>query len=309
MTDSPLIPGSHSRPIAPDGKFAAEWYRYFRDLIVYIRETDGNSEELAQLEARVAELEAQGAIQFLSPFSVQVLGDGPFTVQLVGDNDSPGASYFYGTNELGAKGFYQRLLETLADVDVSTPPASGDALVYDGAAWAPSPVLLNPMTTEGDLIVGDVGGVPIRLPAGSDGDVLSIVGGVPTYTSGGGGGGGEGGIGVSIGTYSTNALVIPVLSEATSIADGSYSLTGEWFMWCYPSGSIEIDVWKDVFGTIPTVADSICGGSEPAIVGGTFATGSFTGPVSVDRTDTLIAHINSNADVKWVKLLLVGDRV
>lgn len=35
----------------------------------------------------------------------------------------------------------------------------------------------NPMTTKGDLIVGDTAGVPIRLPVGSTGQVLTVAGG------------------------------------------------------------------------------------------------------------------------------------
>ena len=127
--------------------------------------------------------------------------------------------------------------------------------------------------------------------------------------AGGGGGSANGGIGVSIGTYSSTADDLPALLEASSIADGGYSLTGEWFMWCYPSGDIEIDVWADSFTNVPTVADSVVGGVAPAIVANTFATGTFPGgPVAIAQTDTLIAHINSASSVKWVKLLLVGTR-
>lgn len=50
----------------------------------------------------------------------------------------------------------------------------------------------NPMTTAGDLIVGGTGGSPQRLGAGSNGQVLTVVGGMPAWAdpSGGGGGGG-----------------------------------------------------------------------------------------------------------------------
>lgn len=37
------------------------------------------------------------------------------------------------------------------------------------------------ITTEGDLVVGDATGTPVRLAAGSEGDVLTIVSGVPTW--------------------------------------------------------------------------------------------------------------------------------
>lgn len=46
--------------------------------------------------------------------------------------------------------------------------------------------LANPMTTAGDLIVGGASGAPTRLAVGAGGQVLGIVGGVPTWVSGGG---------------------------------------------------------------------------------------------------------------------------
>jgi len=41
--------------------------------------------------------------------------------------------------------------------------------------------MINPMTSLGDLIVGATGGAPTRLPAGTNGQVLTMVGGVPTW--------------------------------------------------------------------------------------------------------------------------------
>jgi hypothetical protein len=42
--------------------------------------------------------------------------------------------------------------------------------------------MANPMTDPGDLIVGGVAGAPTRQPVGSNGDVLAIAGGSPTWT-------------------------------------------------------------------------------------------------------------------------------
>lgn len=50
--------------------------------------------------------------------------------------------------------------------------------------------MTNPMTDEGDIIFGDVGGVPERLAIGDEGDVLTVgAGGIPEWAPGGGGGG------------------------------------------------------------------------------------------------------------------------
>lgn len=44
-------------------------------------------------------------------------------------------------------------------------------------------LLTNPMTTAGDIITGDTGGVPQRLAAGSEDDVLTIVSGEPAWSA------------------------------------------------------------------------------------------------------------------------------
>ena len=49
------------------------------------------------------------------------------------------------------------ILGDLSDVDLTTPPAPGDALVYDGAAWVPgavsAPILSNRITADGNFRV------------------------------------------------------------------------------------------------------------------------------------------------------------
>jgi hypothetical protein len=41
--------------------------------------------------------------------------------------------------------------------------------------------VVNPLTTEGSLIVGGANGVPTELPPGNEGEIVKIVGGVPVY--------------------------------------------------------------------------------------------------------------------------------
>lgn len=50
----------------------------------------------------------------------------------------------------------------------------------------------NPMTTSGDVIYGGASGTPTRLAKGTDGDVLTLASGLPSWAAGGGGGGGTG---------------------------------------------------------------------------------------------------------------------
>lgn len=137
MADNPLIPGSHAKPLNPDGSWRGEWWRFLREL----SNQPGVSTELASqlnaLAARVQTLEDADAPNLIGLLSVVVQGS---FLSLRGDAANPGEAFFYGTDETGAKGWYQRLLSTLADVDVTTPPEAGDALVYDGTVWKPGSV-------------------------------------------------------------------------------------------------------------------------------------------------------------------------
>jgi hypothetical protein len=65
--------------------------------------------------------------------------------------------------------------------------------LYTSGAWAAygggGGGFSNPMTTSGDIIVGGPGGAATRLPIGSEGQVLKVVGGTPSYAPETGGGG------------------------------------------------------------------------------------------------------------------------
>lgn len=74
---------------------------------------------------------------------------------------------------------------------LSVPGTSGNVLTSNGTAWISAPGggggFANPMTTLGDLITGGVAGAPGRLGIGSSAQVLTVVGGVPTWASASGG--------------------------------------------------------------------------------------------------------------------------
>lgn len=58
--------------------------------------------------------------------------------------------------------------------------------VWSGTAWgAASGGMTNPMTTSGDVIYGGASGTPTRLGVGSNGQVLTLAGGVPSWAAGG----------------------------------------------------------------------------------------------------------------------------
>jgi len=58
---------------------------------------------------------------------------------------------------------------------------------YTGAAWVDA-LSGSPITTEGDLLVGDAAGSPERLAIGANDQIFAVVAGVPTWVDAGGGG-------------------------------------------------------------------------------------------------------------------------
>lgn len=59
--------------------------------------------------------------------------------------------------------------------------------ITDGVISSSGSCLTNPMTTAGDIIIGGTSGAPTRLAKGTDGQVLTVVAGVPTYAAASGG--------------------------------------------------------------------------------------------------------------------------
>jgi hypothetical protein len=142
---NPIFPRAQASPLGNDGNFTPEWRRLFETLYAFVGSNSDLSSEIASILERLDELEdgddATATIQGL--VSVQVTGSlssGVVQVQLQGDTGSPGNTYYYGTDSTGEKGWFERRLDTLVDVDFSTPPVAGDALVHNGTAWVPGSV-------------------------------------------------------------------------------------------------------------------------------------------------------------------------
>lgn len=165
MADSPILPGSHAHLVGSDGKPTREFYSFFRDLVRFVTQTQGNSAALTDILARLDALEAASASDVVGQHSVQVIQQEAQTlVRLVGDLSSPAAASYYGAGADGAKGWFQRLLATLADVDL-TGLADGDALVWDATAerFVPgqpsTPQVFSRITADGDVRItadGDI---------------------------------------------------------------------------------------------------------------------------------------------------------
>lgn len=73
-------------------------------------------------------------------------------------------------------------------------------------------------------------------------------------------------------------------------------------------GSCELDLWRSAIGAYPpTIADSICGGNLPAIVGGTtFVDNTLTGWSAVNSPgEVLMIHLNSTSIFELITISVV----
>jgi hypothetical protein len=184
---------------------------------------------------------------------------------------------------------------------------TGKFLKTDGSivSWDNVPSgFANPMTTIGDIIIGDTGGSPIRLAAGTNGYVLTLSSGSPVWAASAGGGmtnpmttigdiiiGDTGGSPIRLAAGSNGqVLSLSSGSPAWSTSKGSFGVTfngiggvvsvGKTDWICIPynciitgweiygdiTGSCVIDMWKDTYANFPpTVGDQITNGEKPTL--------------------------------------------
>lgn len=114
---------------------APEWHDYFRELGGVPDDLQAQIDALAVLIAALQEggsspgvVSGAGSINTFGS-----LADGEVWVRLDNDVDEPGDAKFYGTSPTGAKGWFSRLLATLADVDL-TGLTDGDVIGWDSTA-------------------------------------------------------------------------------------------------------------------------------------------------------------------------------
>jgi hypothetical protein len=204
---------------------------------------------------------------------------------------------------LAGTGFVFVTSPTSYSVVSTTGAVAGSVPQFNGTTWGMGTALSNPMTTIGDIITADTGGVPQRLPVGADGDILTVQAGEPVWLPGGGGGNPRG---ITVTGGSIGGSVITAAQVIGGLSASDYTLSGNWYLWCSPTGSIEVDVRAAAFGSLPPgPGDSLCGGNEPAVSSGISASGTFAGwTTSINQNDALSVVVNSVTDVTWFVLLL-----
>lgn len=113
---NPLLPKAQAGFLDGAGRPLAEWRRFFESLSALTTETTLQA-EIGAILARIGALESGGSGSVVGASSIVTYGDltSGLTVTLSGDVSNPGASFNYGTDALGEKGWQTR---TLADTGI-----------------------------------------------------------------------------------------------------------------------------------------------------------------------------------------------
>jgi len=154
-----FIPKPQSPMVGGAGLPTPEWYDYLKQAL---EAAEGNDALQAQINAILQQLaDLGGGFTLTGPQSVRVVGtpsNGFVQVMLDGDEATPSASYYYGTDAGGARGWHELALPTLSDVDLSGL-VDGDSLVWNAstskweAGQTAPPQVFNRITEDGDIRV------------------------------------------------------------------------------------------------------------------------------------------------------------
>jgi len=112
---NPLLVPPQRAALAGSALCTNEWYVFFQRTLDYLQATGVDPSVIADIEARLAALEASGGADFLLQglMSVAVAGTpagGVVQLSLDGDVQAPGGLFGYGTNIAGDKGWYRPAL-------------------------------------------------------------------------------------------------------------------------------------------------------------------------------------------------------
>lgn len=92
------------------------------------------------------------------------------------------------------------------------------------------------------------------------------------------------------------------------ICAADYTITG-WELWVSPLGSLQLDIKKSTFGTIPPTSSIVASAPPSVTAASTNSSTTLTGwTTTIARSDALSVSVTSNTGVKWFALLLKGTR-
>jgi hypothetical protein len=138
MANLPVLPRAQA-PANTGGAFTREWYDFFRAIRPLAADNEALQAEIDAILVRLQALEdapvTEATINGLS--SVQVLGSlesGLVQILLQGDSDSPGATFYYGTDAAGLKGWHPVADTVLAASGELSKSVSGTGVTTFGLA-------------------------------------------------------------------------------------------------------------------------------------------------------------------------------
>ncbi len=160
MSDSRTLPGARAPLVNPDGTTRREFYDFFRRL------EQGTTEPVEPVAPT-----QPGITGAISPLGL--VGEN-VTLQQIAQGE--------GGELVGVT------VDSFGRVSATRPVVAGDGITIDGTT-DPAEIAIstdrmaNPMTTLGDLIRADTGGAPERLPVGTNGQILTVVSGEPSWAT------------------------------------------------------------------------------------------------------------------------------
>jgi hypothetical protein len=110
-----------------------QWYDFLNRLASNLNTSSDQQDEIDDILAEIERIREALTAGIVGPASVRVLGSlssGAVTLQLVNDVVAPAEGFYYGTDADGTKGWFERLLASLNDVDLAGL-ANGDTLIWN----------------------------------------------------------------------------------------------------------------------------------------------------------------------------------
>jgi len=135
-----------------------QWYDFLNRLAANLNTSSDQQDEIDDILAEIERIREALTAGIVGPASVRVQGSlssGAVTLLLVNDETAPAEGFYYGTDAAGTKGWFERLLSSLNDVDLAGL-ANGDTLIWNAGTgkFEPGtpaqPQVFNYITSDGE---------------------------------------------------------------------------------------------------------------------------------------------------------------